>query len=249
MFAQIVSGFGLMTNVDWSTIFKTFYEVVRVKVTCKDWRKIPKERLYELGLKLYVVEITIENEAKDKKATDGKGNDDDDGGGDNGDMENYDEDDDLDDLDDDATKSGKTAEQPKEQNPKISKQKNTGHKIVTLDLTQEDVMNQVYLMETLMAGKSEWLTAQGQGGAGNSSCINVTQVDIRNVSQEKGTASLKESAPSYTLATNVCKLTNMIQARLKTLLRVVLEIVARRHQKLVRSKILIAISWEIIYTA
>lgn len=195
MFAQIVSGFGLMTNVDWSTIFKTFYEVVRVKVTCKDWRKIPKERLYELGLKLYVVEITIENEAKDKKATDGKGNDDDDGGGDNGDMENYDEDDDLDDLDDDATKSGKTAEQPKEQNPKISKQKNTGHKIVTLDLTQEDVMNQVYLMETLMAGKSEWLTAQGQGGAGNSSCINVTQVDIRNVSQEKGTASLKESSP------------------------------------------------------
>lgn len=95
VFAQIVSGFGLMTDVDWSTIFKTFYEVVRVKVACKDWRKIPRERLYELGLKLYVVEMTVENEENDKKASGGKGNDDGGGGGDNGDPENFDEDNDT----------------------------------------------------------------------------------------------------------------------------------------------------------
>lgn len=39
VFAQIVSGFGLMLDVDWSTIFKSFYEVVRVKVACKDSKK------------------------------------------------------------------------------------------------------------------------------------------------------------------------------------------------------------------
>lgn len=36
VFAQVASGFGLLTDVDWSTVFKTFYEVVRVKVACKD---------------------------------------------------------------------------------------------------------------------------------------------------------------------------------------------------------------------
>ena len=30
VFAQIASGFGLMVDVDWTTIFKTLYEVVRI---------------------------------------------------------------------------------------------------------------------------------------------------------------------------------------------------------------------------
>jgi hypothetical protein len=40
-FAQIASGFGLMIEVDWSTLFKSFYETVRVKIACKDYKKIP----------------------------------------------------------------------------------------------------------------------------------------------------------------------------------------------------------------
>jgi len=53
VFAQIASAFGLLTDVDWPTMFKTFYEVVRVKVACKDWKKIPRQRLYEMGMKIY----------------------------------------------------------------------------------------------------------------------------------------------------------------------------------------------------
>lgn len=46
VFSQIVSSFGLMTEVDWSGIFKSFYECVRVKITCRDPRKIaPKDSL------------------------------------------------------------------------------------------------------------------------------------------------------------------------------------------------------------
>lgn len=53
VFAQISSCFGLMTDVDWATLFKTFYEVARVKVACKDISKIPPERLYEMDKKLF----------------------------------------------------------------------------------------------------------------------------------------------------------------------------------------------------
>jgi hypothetical protein len=38
VFAQMVSGLGLMLEVDWASLFKSFYERVRVKlaITCKD---------------------------------------------------------------------------------------------------------------------------------------------------------------------------------------------------------------------
>lgn len=45
MYAQIGSGFGLMTEVDWSTLFKSFYETVRVKVAGKDFTKIASEKV------------------------------------------------------------------------------------------------------------------------------------------------------------------------------------------------------------
>ena len=46
-----------MVEVDWSTLFKTFYEVVRIKVACKDPTKIPTERLFEMNKNLHVVGI------------------------------------------------------------------------------------------------------------------------------------------------------------------------------------------------
>ena len=52
MFAQIASSFGMMIDVDWTTLFKTFYEEVRIKVMCRDPSKIPAERLYEMEKKI-----------------------------------------------------------------------------------------------------------------------------------------------------------------------------------------------------
>ena len=62
VFAQIVSGFGLMTEVDWSALFKSFYETVRVKVACRDFSKIAHQRLYEMNKKLHVVVFIVEAE-------------------------------------------------------------------------------------------------------------------------------------------------------------------------------------------
>jgi hypothetical protein len=59
-FAQMASGIGLMLEVDWSSLFKSFYEHVRIKVACRDSLKIPKERLFELDKKLYLISITME---------------------------------------------------------------------------------------------------------------------------------------------------------------------------------------------
>ena len=52
VFAQIASSFGMMIDVDWTTLFKTFYEEVRIKVMCRDPSKIPGERLYEMEKKI-----------------------------------------------------------------------------------------------------------------------------------------------------------------------------------------------------
>jgi len=49
-----------MVDVDWSTLFKTFYEVVRVKVACRDPSKIPAERLYEMNRKLFLLSFEVE---------------------------------------------------------------------------------------------------------------------------------------------------------------------------------------------
>lgn len=45
MIAQIAKCFGLILDVDWGGIFKSFYEVVRVQVAVKDISKIPEQRI------------------------------------------------------------------------------------------------------------------------------------------------------------------------------------------------------------
>jgi hypothetical protein len=79
-----------MIEVDWSTIFKSFYEVVRIKVSCRDVNKIPKDRLYEMNKDLFVVSFDVKvmkvvDPIQPDKGDDG-GNDDDKGEG-NGDDE------------------------------------------------------------------------------------------------------------------------------------------------------------------
>jgi hypothetical protein len=42
LFAQIASGIGLMLEVDWSSLFKSFYEHVRIMVAYRNPLRIPK---------------------------------------------------------------------------------------------------------------------------------------------------------------------------------------------------------------
>jgi hypothetical protein len=55
----MTSGFGLLTDVDWASLFKSFYEKIRVTSMPKPI-KILVERLFELDKKLYLITISVE---------------------------------------------------------------------------------------------------------------------------------------------------------------------------------------------
>ena len=46
MFDQIASTFGVLMDVDWQHNFQSFFDVVRLKISCKDPTKIPSERIF-----------------------------------------------------------------------------------------------------------------------------------------------------------------------------------------------------------
>jgi hypothetical protein len=56
----MISGLGLILEVDWTSLFESFYERVRVKVACRSPARIPAKRLYEMDKKLYMISITVE---------------------------------------------------------------------------------------------------------------------------------------------------------------------------------------------
>jgi hypothetical protein len=64
VFAQMASGFGLMTEVDCSSLFKSFYEQVRIKIAYRNPSKIHNERLFGMDKKLYLVSINVEDGVK-----------------------------------------------------------------------------------------------------------------------------------------------------------------------------------------
>uniref|UniRef100_A0A8I6YER6 DUF4283 domain-containing protein n=1 Tax=Hordeum vulgare subsp. vulgare TaxID=112509 RepID=A0A8I6YER6_HORVV len=71
VFAQVAACFGILVDVDWNGIFKSFYEVVRIKVACRDPKKIPFERLAEMKKKLYILFFTVEGFDQIGEETDG----------------------------------------------------------------------------------------------------------------------------------------------------------------------------------
>lgn len=135
VFAQIASCFGLMIEVDWPTLFKTFYEVVRIKVSCKDIQKIPLDRFFEMNKKIFLVSFLVQKE--EDKEQKGKGTDDGGGGGDDN-LDNDDEADDLDDDDDGIEKPAPSEFQIGESSgvktPINKPSSNTGHKTVNADV-------------------------------------------------------------------------------------------------------------------
>jgi hypothetical protein len=49
---QFASSYRILEDVDWQGIFSSFYEIFRVKITCRDAAKIPRERLFCIDKKL-----------------------------------------------------------------------------------------------------------------------------------------------------------------------------------------------------
>lgn len=57
---QFASILGTLVDVDWQGNFKSFFEVVRIQIRCKDYTKIPANRIFGIGSKLYKIGITVE---------------------------------------------------------------------------------------------------------------------------------------------------------------------------------------------
>jgi hypothetical protein len=57
---QFVTAFAIMVDVDWHGMFKTFYEVVRVKIKCRDHSKIPSSRIFEVQGVLFQMRFAVE---------------------------------------------------------------------------------------------------------------------------------------------------------------------------------------------
>lgn len=46
--AQVAATLGVVTNVDWHGIFRSFYEVVRIQIVLRDPALIPGDRIFEI---------------------------------------------------------------------------------------------------------------------------------------------------------------------------------------------------------
>ena len=69
--AQISSSLGVLVNVDWHKIFRSFLKTIRVKVAVRDVSKIPKDRIFEMEQFLYLVDFEVEEPLEDDGGEDG----------------------------------------------------------------------------------------------------------------------------------------------------------------------------------
>ncbi|XP_040254648.1 uncharacterized protein [Aegilops tauschii subsp. strangulata] len=68
--AQVATTLGVLVNVDWHTIFRSFYEKVRVQVAVRDPSKIPRDRVVEINHELYLLNFSVERDADNGTTSD-----------------------------------------------------------------------------------------------------------------------------------------------------------------------------------
>jgi hypothetical protein len=49
-----------MMEMDWNSLFASFFGMVRLKIASKDVSMIPRKRLFEMGGNLYLIQFKIE---------------------------------------------------------------------------------------------------------------------------------------------------------------------------------------------
>lgn len=52
---EVASSLGLLVEVDWQTLFTSFFSLVRVRIQCKDPTKIPRRRIFLFNQQIYVI--------------------------------------------------------------------------------------------------------------------------------------------------------------------------------------------------
>jgi hypothetical protein len=85
---QVTTTPGVLVNIDWQGIFRSFNKEVRVKVAVKDKSKIPSNKLFEMEQCFFLIDFLVENEgdAIDVDDDDDDDDDEDPGQGNEGDA-------------------------------------------------------------------------------------------------------------------------------------------------------------------
>jgi hypothetical protein len=91
-----------LEEVDWQGIFSSFYDVVRLKIKCRDASKVPMERLFCIDKRMFKIMILVEGSKLHEGRSDRKKEEDVDGEekGNRGDQDTneFDDEDDLDNI-------------------------------------------------------------------------------------------------------------------------------------------------------
>ncbi|KAM0897032.1 hypothetical protein ACQ4PT_022817 [Festuca glaucescens] len=61
---QVSTTLGVLVNIDWQVIFRSFYKEVRVKVSVRDKTKIPSNKLFEMEQCFFLIDFCVENEGE-----------------------------------------------------------------------------------------------------------------------------------------------------------------------------------------
>lgn len=68
--AQVASMLGVLVNVDWHMIFRSFYEQVRIQVAVRDPTKIPPDRMVEINHEMFLLKFTVERDSPSVSGSD-----------------------------------------------------------------------------------------------------------------------------------------------------------------------------------
>jgi hypothetical protein len=61
---QVSTTLGVLVNIDWHGIFRSFYKEVRVQVSVRDKSKIPSNKLFEMEQCFFLIDFVVENEGE-----------------------------------------------------------------------------------------------------------------------------------------------------------------------------------------
>ena len=63
VFGQVASSLGVLVNIDWHEIFRSFYKNLRFKISVRDVSKIPRDRLFEVEQNFFLLQFSIDRKS------------------------------------------------------------------------------------------------------------------------------------------------------------------------------------------
>jgi hypothetical protein len=154
--ARVASALGVMVNVDWHVIFKSFYRKIRLLIAVRDTEKIPPNKLFEMEQCFFLVTFDVEKPTVDGITID----EDDDNNGDDDQQEGNEhaaeEHEDEGELGDDGGAGGVTGMDTKMITPKAKSGSNGNAKKVSgASLGKEPVAHKEQELEQSMGQKTQ----------------------------------------------------------------------------------------------